>query len=90
MRKIPCPECNGEGEVPLPSHLSKTLDMIPPRSSRTAVELHDAAPEIATTTFNARIEYLRDLGLLIRVRDGRSWSYSRVPEHAVPGNHKSK
>jgi len=73
-----CPTCNGHGESPLPEHLAETFALIPKRGSTCAEALHEQLPGASPNAQNNRLEKLRALGLVSRVRDGKRWKYSRV------------
>lgn len=77
-----CRHCKGAGRVPLPAHLTRTLALFSPTTALTATDVHASVREAKPTTIeamNGRLEDLRSLGLLKRVRAGRVWIYS-LPE----------
>jgi len=75
---ILCPSCSGSGRSPLPEHLAETFALIPRRGSTCAEKLHDQLPGASPNAQNNRLEKLRALGLVSRVRDGKRWKYSRT------------
>lgn len=82
-----CQECNGTGKAQLSEPLTETLSYLGRR------HLHAAQLQIPGVTPNAinnRLEKLRELGFVQRVRQGRFMIYSRVPSaksDSVPARH---
>lgn len=76
---IECPTCSGTGRAPLPEAIQETLDILPKRGQFTAADIQPKVPGTVTVNaINNRLEYLRDLGILKRERNGKFWNYSRV------------
>ena len=79
--KIPsicCPTCGGRGTTKLEGTLLKTFLEVRRFHSLSAVELHSlpTSEHVSITAINNRLEDLRQLGLLDRIRNGRRWVYS--------------
>lgn len=73
-----CPECKGQGTVPLSLRLQETLDLVPSNGSVTAdaIRLRVRAFITANACSN-RLAELLELGLVKRERRGKFWFYTR-------------
>jgi len=80
MTRIQCDKCQGAGKIQLPADLQSTLAAI--RSGlRTTKEIYRRDPNrkfFGQTAVNNRLERLRALGLITRVRLGKFITYSEV------------
>lgn len=79
---IKCPRCDGSGRVVLNGLLATTLALVSFQSE--GVTVSEAwqrnltawpSSKIKITAMNNRLEELRKLGLVDRVRDERAWRY---------------
>lgn len=73
-----CAACQGSGKVVLSAPLFSALTFVRRVGRITPAELHRRLrpTEVNPTAMNARLEALRELGLVDRERvDGRSWAY---------------
>ena len=73
--RVPCSSCGGTGHVPLVPSLSETLDALRD-GPRTAESLAHELNVWNTTAMNNRLEKLRALGLVSRVRVVRGYVYA--------------
>lgn len=64
--------------MPLREALQETLDLIPRRGFVTAHELANHIPGVSVNAQNNRLEALRKLEFVTRVRNGKFWRYSRA------------
>lgn len=77
-----CPTCAGRGTVELPEGMRDVLAYLRlAHSAMTATAIRDGLVRIGkgrvrTTTINNRLEDLRSLGYVTRVREGRAYLYS--------------
>jgi DNA-binding MarR family transcriptional regulator len=69
--KIVCRHCDGEGVLPLPSHLEETLRYLRRAGrGRTATDLARTM-KLKPTAISQRLRALEDAGLVESVKDGR-------------------
>jgi uncharacterized membrane protein len=74
--KLPCPNCNGVGKIPLPKHLDAVLRLVKrgvATAERIKPKLRD---EISVSGVHQRLYDLHRLGLVDRVRRGRYLHYT--------------
>lgn len=89
---MPCPACDGDGFVPLPPHLWRTLIALRREGPMTVAEVRERIPErppVGHTAINNRLEALRRTGLVTRRRlergsgwgriSGKTWVYEATP-----------
>lgn len=71
---------NNETTVPLPEWAPEILALFPTKKTElTSLEvLEKIQDRVTQSAINNRLERLRDLDLLKRVRDGRWWKYSKA------------
>lgn len=75
--QIECPKCSGEGRIALTDALFETLAALSRGKSLSASEARHLVLSVVTTSaMNNRLEELRTLGLVKRVRCGKVWKYS--------------
>lgn len=75
---IQCRKCHGTGKVALPLALLETLRAVP-RDGITSYELNISHfPALTPNAQNNRLEELRELGFVTRIREGRFWRYVRA------------
>lgn len=72
---IPCHECGGTGQEPMPEGLLETLSML---GRKMAVAQDLTVPGMTRSAINNRLESLRALGFVQRQRRGKFWVYSAV------------
>jgi len=73
-----CPRCGGEGRIEISDDLVGALGFVRKHPGSTVAEVQaalDPAGNFHTTAFNNRLEGLRKLNLVTRVRAGRNWQY---------------
>lgn len=76
---MPCPKCDGAGEIPLSFELWQVLRLVRKRRGITAPDVAEALDprgEFHPSAFNNRLEILRNMGLVKRRRSGKTWFYS--------------
>ena len=78
-----CPKCKGSGKIPIGSGLLDTLNILKAKGPKSAPDIHMILDDdfITITAINQRLEDLRKLGLVCRVRQGRAFIYSASPKH---------
>lgn len=82
---ITCPTCKGTGTSTLTKELRETFSMFDAKSRLTAKQVHETTTEELTLpAVNNRLETLRNLGLLDRVKDGRSFKYFLAKNRTAP------
>lgn len=76
--KITCDKCEGKGTMEMPEGLLETLALIPKKAGVTTEEIHGKIPGITRNAQNNRLEKLRALGFVKRIREGKFWRYSQA------------
>jgi DNA-binding transcriptional ArsR family regulator len=74
--KLPCPNCDGKGTVPLPEHLKDVLDLVK-RGFNVAEDIRPhLSDKITVNAVSGRLSELRGFGLIECKRDGRYLRYT--------------
>lgn len=83
QHKMPCPRCEGAGEIPLSDALEDTLASLKEYGPMTAPNLRPLAKgsTLTNTAVNNRLEDLRNLGFVERKRSRRGWTYFLKRNH---------
>lgn len=84
--KVPCRHCNGKGSNPLAKELSDTLALFKGAKQFNSEEAQQALGlgDISRNAINNRLEDLRALGLIDRIRKGRSFYYFKAGAKTAP------
>lgn len=75
---VQCRKCEGKGEQPLDDVLWNTLQLLAKLKRASAPEMYEKAPDksfLVPSAINQRLEDLRKLNLVDRVREGKVWKY---------------
>lgn len=73
---IPCPHCEGDGQVELPQALAKVLTAVN-SGGRTAEQVHARVGDcVSVNAISNRLSDLLKLRLVLRHREGKFWHYT--------------
>ena len=75
--EIPCPHCEGTGEIEMPPELSDTLRCVDKHGSTAEAIALRLPDEVGVTAISNRLLKLHQLELVTRIKSGRYWLYRR-------------